>query len=119
MAVGGGGSKNGAMARPLRSHWVPTRYGRRRHRTWILSMILASLGWGAWWAALFLAKFTALEVSVLWVEVVAALFGVPGLLVAVFTIRAQKAWLVFVSVPLFANLGLLLLPWVLPERVFG
>ena len=82
-------------------------------------MTLASLGWGCWWAALFLAKFTETTPDLRFVEWAAALFGVPGLLIAIFTLRAQKAWLYIAAIPLFANLGLLLLPWVIPSGLFA
>ena len=82
-------------------------------------MSLASLGWGCWWAALFLAKFTSLDVDLGWVEILAGLFGGPGLLAAVWSLRAQKAWLILTCIPLFANIGLLALPIVLPEHLFG
>ena len=36
-------------------------------------------------------------------------------LMAVFTIRSQRSWLLFVSVPLFANGLLLFLLWAMPE----
>ena len=36
---------------------------------------------------------------------------------AVFTIRAQRSWLLFVSVPLFANGFLLFLLWMMPEAI--
>jgi hypothetical protein len=85
----------------------------------MLSMTLASLGWGCWWAALFAAKFLELTPDTRWVATGAALFAVPGLLVAVVTMRAQKAWLYFAAVPLLANLGLLLLPLVVPSNLFA
>ena len=107
------------MARPARSLWVSRWSSRRRHRTWILSITLASLGWGCWWIALFIAKFTSIQPDLAWVEVAAGIFGVPGLLAALWTVRAQKAWLLLTCIPIFANLGLLALPWVLPEHLFA
>ena len=38
----------------------------------------------------------------------------PLAAMAVFTIRSQRSWLLFVSVPLCANGFLMVLPWVLP-----
>lgn len=84
----------------------------------MLSMTLATLGWACWWFALLLAKVAGVEPNVAWVEVCAAVFAIPGLAVAIFTLRAQASWLFFVSVPLMANAGLLLLPLVLPEDFF-
>jgi hypothetical protein len=107
------------MARPLRGLEVTRRYARRRHRTWMLSMTLASLGWGCWWAALFVAKYTSIVPDWRWVEVAAALFAAPGLVVALLTVRAQRTWLFFAAVPILANAGLLVLPVVLPDNLFG
>jgi len=69
--------------------------------------------------ALFIAKFTSFNPDPSWVEIAAGIFGVPGLLAALYSVRAQKAWLLLTCIPIFANLGLLLLPWLLPERLFG
>ena len=69
--------------------------------------------------ALFIAKFTSFQPDLTWVEIAAGAFGVPGLLTALWTVRAQKAWLLLTCIPIFANLGLLLLPWVLPDHLFG
>ncbi len=82
-------------------------------------MTLASLGWGCWWAALFVAKFTPIVPDWRWVEFAAALFAAPGLLVALLTVRAQKTWLCFAAVPILANAGLLVLPVVLPHDLFA
>lgn len=85
----------------------------------MLSMTLASLGWGCWWAALFAAKFLEVTPDTRWVATIAALFAVPGILCALLTMRAQKAWLYFAAIPILANLGLLLLPLVVPRDLFG
>ncbi len=69
--------------------------------------------------ALFVAKFTSFQPNLEFVEIAAGIFGVPGLLAAMWAVRAQKAWLLLTCIPFFANLGLLLLPWVLPEHLFG
>jgi hypothetical protein len=45
------------MARPLRLQWKVRTLVRRRHRTWVHSMTLATLGWGVWWFAILLHKF--------------------------------------------------------------
>ncbi len=82
-------------------------------------MTMASLGWGCWWAALFLAKFADVTPNARTVAIVAALFAAPGILAALVTMRAQKAWLYFAAVPLLANGGLLLLPLLIPENLFG
>lgn len=82
-------------------------------------MTLATLGWGCWWSALFVAKFTGWVPDARWVAGIAAVFAVPGFLMAVVTIRAQSSWMLFASVALLANLGLLLLPLVVPEELFA
>lgn len=112
---------NSGMARPLRSiTQVRTVVVRRRHRTWMLSMICASLGWGVWWTTFALRRFApdwapSLELSG-WIAATIAAFG---LLVAIWTIRARAAWLLITLVPLFANASLLAMPLlveVLDER---
>jgi hypothetical protein len=40
------------------------------------------------------------------------LFAVPGFVLALFTLRARLAWLMFAIVPVLANGMLLFLPWV-------
>jgi len=84
---------------------------RRRHRTWMLSMILASLGWGVWWIEVFLTRFAPEHApSLHTTALVGGAFALPGLLVAVWTIRAKAAWILITLVPLCANLSLLALP---------
>ena len=107
------------MARPLRSLWVTRRYATGRRRMWMISMALATLGWGCWWGALFVAKFTEMVPDARWVGTSAALFAVPGFLMAILTVRAQSTWMLFAGVALLANVGLLLLPLVVPENLFA
>jgi len=81
-------------------------------------MVLATLGWGTWWFVLLLHQL-APEVHIP-LAVPAALSiaaAVPGLLVAVLTLRARRTWLLFAFVPLFANASLLLVPWLVSEWV--
>jgi hypothetical protein len=85
----------------------------------MVSMTLATLGWACWWAALFGAKFTGWVPDARSVAMAAAVFAVPGFLMAVLTVRAQSSWMVFAGVALLANLGLLCLPLVVPENLFG
>lgn len=82
-------------------------------------MTLATLGWGCWWGALFAAKVAGVAPDPRWIGMCAALFAIPGFLMAVFTVRAQSSWMVFAGVPLLANAGLLLLPLVVPEHLFA
>ena len=100
------------MARPLRKlAEMRSVIVRRRHRTWMLSMCLASLGWGAWWIAILLLRFAPEHAPALrTTALVGGAFALPGLLVAVWTIRAKAAWILITLVPLLANLSLLALP---------
>lgn len=90
------------------------RIVRRRHRTWMLSMTLASLGWAAWWSFAFLKHFAPEHApsshTVQWIGVG---FAAPGFLVALWTIRARLAWIVVTLVPLLANASLLSMPLVM------
>lgn len=81
-------------------------------------MTLATCGWGVWWVGVLLVRFwpdlspgivsgraliTALSVAC----------ALPGLLLALATVRARRSWLPFACVAIFANLSLLLLPLLL------
>jgi len=84
------------------------------------SMVLATLGWGAWWFSLFLRRFLpdlfpGFEVTY-WVAFLPALVG---LFLAVFTIRARKIWVLLAAVPICSNLSLLALPWVLDSNILN
>ncbi len=82
----------------------------------MLSMTLASLGWGTWWIVFFLRRIAPELVPGL--GIVAAIstgFAVPGLGIAILTLRARRSWLLFVTVPLFANAALLAFPWLAAE----
>jgi hypothetical protein len=102
------------VARPLRNQYPIARYARRRHRTWMVSMTLATLAMGVWgievvWLKLHPESAPNLSSAFL----VASLFAVPGFVLGVLTLRARLAWLVFAIVPLFANGMLLFLPWIM------
>lgn len=100
------------MPRPARAIWVPRRYARRRHRSWMLSMTLASFGWGTWWILLFVRRLApGIDVGLTLPSVVSTVFALLGLGVAVLTVRARKSWLIFTTVPLLANTSLLVVPW--------
>ncbi|MFN0009171.1 MAG: hypothetical protein ACKVXR_14810 [Planctomycetota bacterium] len=99
------------MARPLRNLWTVRTVVRRRHRTWMLSMCLASLGWGSWWITVFLMRyFPSVAPSMLAASWFAGTFAAFGFAVAVFTIRARRTWLLFTLVPLCANASIFLVP---------
>ena len=83
-------------------------------------MTLAALGWGVWWTGLLVARLAPeLAASLvpdwlpgrLLVALLAELFAVPGLFLAIWTFRAQRSWLPFTAIAVFANLSLVLLPW--------
>ena len=79
-------------------------------------MILATCGWGAFWCSAIWARLAegwapSPELAY-WISTPLALAGFG---MAVFTIRGQRSWLLFVSVPLLANGFLVILPWLLPD----
>ena len=106
------------MVRPSRSQWVPRAYARRRHRTWMKSMTLAALGWGVWWAGLVLARFAPgiapdfLSGRTL-ITALSFACAIPGLVLALGTVRAKRSWLPFAALAIFANASLLVMPWLL------
>lgn len=79
----------------------------------MLSMSLATLGWGAWWATLFLMRFApSLAPSLPATNAIACVFAGAGFVVALWAVRAKLAWLLVTAVPLFANGSLLCMPLV-------
>ena len=82
----------------------------------MLSMTLASLGWGTWWVMLFLRKLAPnLTPGLAVPSTISTVFAVLGLGVAVWTFRARRSWMLFVMVPLLANVSLLCMPWLAAE----
>ncbi len=82
----------------------------------MLSMSLATLGWGVWWAAVALHRTApAIAPSATATYGIAGALGCLGFAVALFTVRGQPLWLALTLVPLFANASLLALPWLLPD----
>ena len=75
-------------------------------------MGLATLGWACWWIELFLVRF-APEVapSPMVVAFVAGVPGTLGLVLALLSVRVTRSWLPFLLIALFANGGLIVLPW--------
>jgi hypothetical protein len=105
-------AENRRMARPLRAAWKVRTVVRRRHRTWMVSMCFASLGWGSWWVSVFLMRyFPSVAPAIATTGWFAGTFAAFGFLVAVFTVRARSSWLLFTLVPIFANASLFLVPW--------
>lgn len=104
------------MPRPGRQFPDVPQVVRRRHRTWMLSMTLATLGWGTVWLTVVLLKTApswAPHVGTTYV--VASIFAFAGLCCGLFTLRAKLAWILITGVPLFANGSLLLLPLIVPD----
>ena len=82
-------------------------------------MTLASLGWGTWWVVLIVRKLApGLTLGIVVPGAISTAFALLGLGVAVLTLRARRSWILFVTVPLFANLSLLVVPW-LASEVWG
>jgi len=87
---------------------------RRRHRTWMLSMSLATLGWGAWWIAAILWKTApSFGPDLAVVNWIARGFALGGFVAALLAVRARRAWLLITLLPLLANVGLFFVPFVL------
>ena len=88
----------------------------------MLSMSLATLGWGCWWLDLLLARTVPdLVPDVAVVATLASLFAVGGLLAAVLSLRGRnRMWLAMAMVPFFANASLLSMPFLVdPLRLGG
>ena len=101
------------MARPLRKLYPVERIARRRHRTWMVSMTLATLAMGVWGVTVVLMKVAPQAAPGLGTAfLISLLFAVPGLILACLTVRARKAWLMFAGVPILANGMLVVLPWI-------
>jgi hypothetical protein len=92
---------------------------RRRHRTWIFSMCMASVGWAVWWVTLVAAHFSREHAPDLRLSCwLAGAFAAVGLLAAIWGIRAKLAWILFMLIPMFANASLLAMPLVLSSLRF-
>ena len=82
----------------------------------MLSMSLASLGWGTWWVLLFVRKLFGVRPASLEIPgLVSTTFAILGLLVAFWCLRARRSWLLFVMIPVLANGSLLFVPWLADE----
>ena len=83
-------------------------------------MTFATLGWGTWWVLLFVHKLVPeRELGLFVPSVVSTTFAVLGLGLALLTVRARRSWILFVLVPVFANAGLLFVPWLATELAQG
>ncbi len=78
-------------------------------------MTFASLGWGTWWCLLFVHRLTGARPSLLVPSAISSAFALLGLLFAVWSFRAHRAWVILLAVPFLANLSLLLVPWFAQE----
>jgi hypothetical protein len=79
-------------------------------------MILATLGWGTWWCVLLVHKLApGRELPLAVPAAISTTAAVLGLGIALLTLRARRAWILFALVPLFANASLLLVPWFAAE----
>ena len=73
-------------------------------------MTLATFGWGVIWGALASSKL-GWTPPILWIYLAAITPGSLGLVYALLTVRARKAWLFMVLVAVFANGSLVALPF--------
>ncbi|HTF87108.1 MAG TPA: hypothetical protein VK843_01780 [Planctomycetota bacterium] len=102
------------MARPLRNLYRVPVVARRRHRTWMMSITLATAGLAVWgatvvWMRADRPSAPSLEMAYL----LSSLFSLPGWILGLLTIRAKRSWLWFAMVPIAFNTMLLVLPWIL------
>jgi len=82
----------------------------------MLSMTLASLGWGTWWITVALAKLAPeIAPGIATTQVVSDVFAIAGLLCGLFTLRAKLAWILITGVPILANVALIVFPFLLPK----
>lgn len=106
------------MARPLRPQHRDRTLVRRRHRSWMLAMILATAGWSVWWLAVILHRWRPeLAPAMSWIYLVTGALAAVGGFLAFFTIRARLIWVLLAGVPLFANASLFLLPFLFGDEV--
>lgn len=76
-------------------------------------MSMATLGWGIWWITLVIAHFVpSAQPDVRFTGWGAGICGAIGFLAAIWAFRAKLAWLLIMSIALFANGSLLLMPWI-------
>jgi hypothetical protein len=101
------------MPRPLRKLYPMSSMVRRRHRTWIMSMTLATAGAALWGAALLWSRIDPAGAPTLKTTLlVSSAFTVPGTILAFLTLRARTIWIVLAGVALCANAMMIVLPWI-------
>lgn len=106
------------MARPLRTHYHRPSRVRRRHRTWVTAMVLATAAWMTWWLAIVIHHFAPdAAPGWPWVYGVSGAFAAAGLGYGLFTVRARTIWVLLAGVPIVANSSLLLVPVLLHDEV--
>lgn len=104
------------MTRPGRRFEGLGQEVRRRHRTWMASMTFATIGWAVIWLTLCFVRWApewAPSAAVAFN--LGAAFGLVGLGLGVFTLRAKLAWILITAAPIFANASLLSLRVVVPD----
>ncbi len=100
------------MARPLRKLYPISRIVRRRHRTWMVSMCLATMAMGVLGATVLWMRFApASAPSGRAALMLSLVFSVPGFALGVLTLRGRTNWFWLALVPLLANAMLIALPW--------
>ncbi|MCC7014602.1 MAG: hypothetical protein IT454_18725 [Planctomycetes bacterium] len=101
------------MPRPLRRLYPMSSMVRRRHRTWMLSMTLATGGAAVWGASLLWRKLDpAGAPSLLSTLMLSSAFTVPGTLLAFLSLRARTIWVLLAGIALTANGMMIVLPWI-------
>ncbi len=102
------------LYRSLRAHGVSAR---RRHRTWMLSMCLATIAWGCWWTDLVLARLVPdFLPNIALVAGVANVFAGLGFLAGLLCLRGRnRLWIALAFVPILANACLFATPFLLRQ----
>jgi hypothetical protein len=82
----------------------------------MVSISLATAGWGVWWVGFLLWRLAPDHAPPAWlVYTISSSLALVGLGAAVLCVRAGLAWLLLTAIPLFANLSLLAMPVLLPR----
>jgi hypothetical protein len=105
-------AQNENMARPLRKLYPIQRIVRRRHRTWMASMTMATVAMAVLGATVVWMRVAPSSApagrTALWVS---CAFSLPGLALGLLTLRGRTHWFWLALVPLLANAMLLVVPW--------